>query len=442
MQQGRVQLDADWNEQTSILLHYMRALGRDLFGPHAGPAAGAGFEIIGSMTKDWEAKLKAMLDQKQIGRDRYDALGKAVKAGNLVITRGRYYVGGVPAANDAAALYTEQLGCPRAEMKDADRVALWKANVVFYLDVWERHVTWLDDGHIREVALGGPDTCTRAQVYWQVRSLLPDGGAKIDCSAVDNIVRGTGTLRAMAHGKPSDELCAISPEATYRGAENQLYRVEIHEGGTTDKATYKWSRENGSVVFPVVSLSASGATLGHAGHDRRSGLKDGDWVEVVDDVGASGNAPGILARVKGPPQHLVVALDFAGDFASYGYKDFQNRLAMLRRWDHVGDVKANGAIPIGKAVDTEKGWAARETTGSSPRAPPPAVSTGRANARTAARIRTTNRSARPCRRMAHCITTRRSRPGTESSGTTAARFWPRCRTPSAGRPRNVALANN
>ena len=26
MQQGRVQLDADWNEQTAILLHYLQSL--------------------------------------------------------------------------------------------------------------------------------------------------------------------------------------------------------------------------------------------------------------------------------------------------------------------------------------------------------------------------------------------------------------------------------
>jgi hypothetical protein len=363
MQQGRVQLDADWNEQTSILLHYMRALARDLFGAHAGPAEGAGFELIGSTTEKWEDRLNNMFEkEKQFDDDRAKALKLAVTEGNLVITRGRYYVGGIPAANPAATLYTEQLGCPRNEMTEENRRSKWKTNVLFYLDVWERHVTWLDDGLIREVGLGGPDTGTRAQVYWQVRSLLPDGGVDIDCkTTIDKIVRGTGTLRAMAHSKPSNELCVISPEASYRGAENQLYRVEIHDGGTTKTATYKWSRENGSVAFPITSLGDAGATLGYAGRDRRSGLKDGDWVEVVDDVIASSNSPGILARVKGPPQHLNVTLDFAGnraDFPSYQDKDFPNRHPLLRRWDH--DTKADGAIPIVEAVNTAKGWAELE----------------------------------------------------------------------------------
>src|ERR1700733_11040460 len=43
MQQGRVQLDADWNEQAAILLHLMRRLTADVLGPVA--VAGTGFEV-------------------------------------------------------------------------------------------------------------------------------------------------------------------------------------------------------------------------------------------------------------------------------------------------------------------------------------------------------------------------------------------------------------
>src|SRR4026207_1162320 len=37
LQQGRVQTDADGNEQAAILLHYMRSLAADLIGQHGGP---------------------------------------------------------------------------------------------------------------------------------------------------------------------------------------------------------------------------------------------------------------------------------------------------------------------------------------------------------------------------------------------------------------------
>ena len=45
MQQGRVQLDADWNEQVAIGLHQLRALARDLIGTDGGPKDRAGFKI-------------------------------------------------------------------------------------------------------------------------------------------------------------------------------------------------------------------------------------------------------------------------------------------------------------------------------------------------------------------------------------------------------------
>src|SRR4051812_24682502 len=42
-QQGRVTVDADDNEQTAILLHYLRTLARDLIGPYGTPLEGGGF---------------------------------------------------------------------------------------------------------------------------------------------------------------------------------------------------------------------------------------------------------------------------------------------------------------------------------------------------------------------------------------------------------------
>ncbi|HEY9501102.1 MAG TPA: DUF6519 domain-containing protein, partial [Pyrinomonadaceae bacterium] len=43
LQQGRVQLDADWNEQGDIFSRYLRSLAADLIGPHGGNAAVAGY---------------------------------------------------------------------------------------------------------------------------------------------------------------------------------------------------------------------------------------------------------------------------------------------------------------------------------------------------------------------------------------------------------------
>ena len=71
MQQGRVQLDADWNEQSAILLHFLRSLARDIIGQHGGPSQNLGFNIQPIATPPGAA------------------------ANDLLIGAGHYYVDGV-----------------------------------------------------------------------------------------------------------------------------------------------------------------------------------------------------------------------------------------------------------------------------------------------------------------------------------------------------------
>ena len=373
MQQGRVALDADWNEQTSILLHYLRALTRDVFGPHAGPAADLGFELIGQpMTASQLQARFPGLDSARAG-----VLSSALDEGDIVICPGRYYVDGIMVENDRPLLYSEQLGYrhfPDPEKYETVRAGIQKssANFLLYLDVWERHVSYLQDDSIREVALGGPDTCCRAQVVWQLRVF--SARETLQCSAVDDLLQvGTGKLRAQARNdKPPQELCVIPPESNYRGPENQLYRVQVHQGGTTSAEiggpTFKWSRENGSVEFPILKLVKSNgnwiATLGSLGRDRRFGLKPGDWVEVVDDAQSAALMPGALGRVEAVTREdSAVTLTFPAGavIAAYNSSDVAAIHPLLRRWDHQGDLtKFDGALQIleqnNDANGLKNGW--------------------------------------------------------------------------------------
>src|SRR5688572_17163587 len=79
MQQGRVTVDADFNEQTDILLHYLRSLASDMIGPFAAPTVGGGFDLS--------------LDSAE---------------GNLIISAGRYYVDGILIVNEAECSYKDQ----------------------------------------------------------------------------------------------------------------------------------------------------------------------------------------------------------------------------------------------------------------------------------------------------------------------------------------------
>jgi hypothetical protein len=362
MQQGRVQLDADWNEQNAILLHYLRTLVKDVLGPHAGPSGDLGFQVLTEETPVWEGKV----DGIEPDESRRMALKDAIRGGDALIGPGRYYVDGILIENERAILYTEQLGYPFNESTTVDALGKWRRGLAFYLDVWERHVSYVEDDHVREVALGGPDTCSRAQVVWQLKVLLqPERTPAFDCRAVDTLQSpGTGRLRARARlDKPPTELCVIPPESRYRGAENQLYRVEVHRRGAatgdSDRATFKWSREDGSVTFPIRTLTGGTAALENLGRDLHLSLKPGDWVEVVDDGIAVGETGGPLAQVDSVSRDdLTVALklpDGAFPWRSYNEADAESKHPLLRRWDHPGNPKAfGGALQITGSDSLEK----------------------------------------------------------------------------------------
>jgi hypothetical protein len=139
----------------------------------------------------------------------------------------------------------------------------------------------------------------------------------------------------------------ISPQSTYRGTENQLYRVEIHYGsgdvdlnGVRLGPTFKWSRENGSVALPILNLAtANGKTtvvLANLGRDPRLSLKANDWVEVGDDTSSlSGKVDSLLKvlHVEGSAQ--TVTLD---GVSTVTVKQPSTLHPLLRRWEGKGSV--------------------------------------------------------------------------------------------------------
>src|SRR5262249_13282111 len=107
-----------------------------------------------------------------------------------------------------------------------------------YLDVWKREVTHLEDTNLVESAVG-VDATSRIQTVWQVRVLTNDAGAATGESA-DADVPGWSALIAPSTGvlttgtfdvAATDDPCELPPTGGFRGLENQLYRVEIHDPG-------------------------------------------------------------------------------------------------------------------------------------------------------------------------------------------------------------------
>ncbi|MCU1682714.1 MAG: hypothetical protein JWQ81_3453 [Amycolatopsis sp.] len=379
-QQGRVQLDADANEQAAILLHQLRTAIADLIGPAGAPEDAQGF-VIG-------------------------AVADKGKAPDLTISAGRIYVDGILVENDQDTTYWEQ---PDGHLDPDSNDRLPNVPYGVYLRVWERLITAVQDPALREIALGdpGPDTAARSKVVWQVAAtaLETDSGSdpgNTPAKQLDNWLAQFGANRGLLGARalrPDDtdaDACHLPPEARFRGPENQLYRVEIHSGGEAwddrndnaalksgdftclDGATFKWSRENASVVFPIVSLSGSDVTVATLGRDGKLALEVGDLVEIVDDATACRVADDVPLdtgdSVPATPLRQVVAIDPVdrlvtldgpvGDDCGPGSRPELN--PVLRRWDNRGTATtesaklkaaSDGALPLFENVwiDLEDG---------------------------------------------------------------------------------------
>lgn len=139
LQQGRVSVDADQNEQMDILLHYTQSLARDIGGPHFG--RGNAFKV----------GLRSKPEEKPESLD-------------VPIAKGNYYVQGVLCENAMEISYLKQPDYPDPPALKSN------AEYLLYLDVWERNLIALHNPRFREAALGTADSAVRSQVVWQIKA--------------------------------------------------------------------------------------------------------------------------------------------------------------------------------------------------------------------------------------------------------------------------------
>ena len=323
LQQGRVPLDADWNEAQDIGKHLAETTRIDIIGRCGFPEDDAGFGLEGN--------------------------GEPTET--LTFGPGKAYVDGLLCVNDNPLPITQQPSLPDYSLPEIDGLYL------AYLDVWERHITALEDPDIKEVALGGPDTATRLKTVWQIKleAIEASDNAAPSCanfgpSWQPEAIAGTCRLRARAEIDPTDERpCIVPAQAGYRRLENQLYRVEIHRSGPAGTATFKWSRDNGSIVagWSGPDNLDDTLTVTSIGKDNLLRFAPAQWVELTDDRRELQGEPGELVRVnRAEGQQLdidrpVNRATFLGN-------------PKVRRWDHAGE---GGAILVeeGRWIALESG---------------------------------------------------------------------------------------
>ncbi|MEL6469517.1 MAG: DUF6519 domain-containing protein [Cyanobacteria bacterium J06623_4] len=336
-QQGRLPMDADWNESQDIFAHLDETTRVDVIGPCGFPEDNPGFELA-------------------VSPEGLPAVGV-----------GRGYVGGILCENEnedptdqTPILLTAQADLPGYALPEADGL------YVAYLDVWKRHITALEDPNIKEIALGnGPDTATRLQTVCQVKlARVGDLDAAEPPTCEDfgpgwrpTDRQGTSQLRSRAQPDPlASRPCIIPAQAGYRRLENQLYRVEIHQGSDADTPTFKWSRDNGFIVSGWSGPDTPNTdklTVNSLGPDSVLRFRPNQWVELSDSTRDLSGTPGRLVQLAQADGQLL-ELD---NGATVSRSEFP-LIPKVRRWDHQATVArpeagddialdlVDGAVPI------------------------------------------------------------------------------------------------
>src|SRR6201996_8301736 len=348
MEQGRVQLDSDWNEWLAELNRRLQAGTLDMLGSAVYPATTPyAFQITATTSSSGTSQ--------------------------LTIGPGRMYVDGLLAENHgdpAAAVWDPALAelsgspqpPPATEVGAIDYTkqpylpdATIPAGGPFlaYLDVWERPVTYIEDPNLIDKAVG-VDTTGRLQTVWQVKLMPVPQGSSWTCTTPVPWPRSAGLLTTGTVPSAASGPCCLSDGSGYTGMENQFYRVEIHQPGTATPggATFNWSRDDASVMSGVTAIAsvtnsagnpASQLTVVSLGRDQVLGFAPGNWIEVLDDTLELNGQPGAMAQIdtvdfSARTLTLTTTLTVSFPLVAGGNQTDPASHVRIRRWDQAGKI--------------------------------------------------------------------------------------------------------
>jgi hypothetical protein len=255
-QQGRVTLEADWNEAATIASEEDREQLLDVIGPSGTPDNGYAVTAV--------------------------AEGEGV-AEDLTVSAGTMYVGGERMVLESELDYYRQ-----PEWLDAGNDPLWVAEPkrsgeeAAYLLLREQEVGAVEDPALLDVALGGPDTSERLRILQRVvrQSTEQDScagslevlerrweelGLKFDPSTMR--LESQKQLQVTFNPPPeSAPPCQPVAEGGYLGAENQLIRVQVAGVDGEGRPTLVWGYDNAYFLYriapnQIVDTAAKTTTL-------------------------------------------------------------------------------------------------------------------------------------------------------------------------------------
>jgi hypothetical protein len=158
----------------------------------------------------------------------------------------------------------------------------------------------------------------------------------------------SGQLATQPISAPKTGPCCMTAGVGYTGAENQLYRIEIHTPGGPGGAgaTFKWSRENASVQTAVTAIgtgptnagpTAAALTVQSLGRDQVLGFQNGNWIEITDEWHDNAGLPGELYKIDHvdiPTSSIVLTSQLSANFSSTTLSN--SAYTRIVRWDQSG----------------------------------------------------------------------------------------------------------
>jgi hypothetical protein len=326
-QQGRVTVEADWNEAAAIEAVEDRAVTLDVVGPVGTPDGGYAVTATGP------------------GSPPASGSPPGSTEGDLSVGPGTLYLGGERLDLDTAVDLANQ-----PDWLDAATGTLWaapspppasppagSANELVYLLAIEQEVSAVEDPALADVALGGPDTMQRLRVLqrfvrwptqatscdqaWsEVQSAWAGIGLKLDPASMR--LASAAALQVGFVTEPAPP-SACQPVATggYLGAENQLIRVQVASVDANGVPTIVWGFDDATFMYELTSAQPDSSghlvlTLATAPVDSYHNPVTGQAVELLRDAASltpdtpgSATADGFIAAAAGPVFALTHGYD-------------------------------------------------------------------------------------------------------------------------------------
>jgi hypothetical protein len=356
-QQGRVTVEADWNEAAMIDEERDRQVALDVIGPVGTPDRGYAVTA---------------------GRPRGERSGSA--PGDLRIGRGTLYLGGERLDLTEQVRYSAQ-----PDWLDHSTDPMWRASrarydgdirhELVYLLATEQEVSAVEDPALADVALGGPDTTQRRRILQHfVRCPSESGTCEGSQEAFERSLADHGlmfhpaemTARSAARLKVSFPGAAGSSQPAtggYLGAENQMIRVMV---AGIDQATGQpmivWGFDDASFLYRVQAVQGSGSTaltLASAPVDSYHYPQRGQAVELLrdavklTDADYIASSTGFVSTVTEAYQPTSRTLTMAGGPGEPGgysadYLDAERTPQLyLRVWQAMAEAQPGEPVPLG-----------------------------------------------------------------------------------------------